>query len=238
VAPRTILKIFFIFYFFVYHPAMPIYNALAQPSQNALTAPFFGNPNIQRQGQRIRQLAQARDVNTMPDPRTYAAAQGLMGTRPDEMGFSVLHPDYQGIRNVANPAYGLSIAAQMAPFLAPLTKGMPVGASIQDISNMTNAQKRLFNSKEFQALKGQERDQAFLALAAKQEDDRTELQRQTDVLRERQALQATVHVATVTHICQSYTTLVINNSLRYTFLIPCLYTPHLMKFPMRLLTFL
>ena len=148
---------------------MPIYNALAQANQNALNQPFFGNPNIQRQGAAARQLAQARDVNTMPDPRTYAAAQAFLGTRPDELGFSVLHPDYQGIQNVANPAYGLSIAAQMAPFLAPLTKGMPVGASIKDVSNLTNAQKRLVNSKEFQALKGQERDQAMLALAAKQE---------------------------------------------------------------------
>jgi len=121
---------------------MPQYNALA-PASQTLTAPFFGNPNIQRQGAAARQLAQSRDVNTMPDPRTYAAAQAFVGTRPDELGFSVLHPDYQGIQNVANPAYGLGIAAQLAPFLAPFTKGVPVGASIQDVSNLTNAQKRL-----------------------------------------------------------------------------------------------
>ena len=57
---------------------MPIKNALAPESLNALSRPFFGNPNIQRQGAAARQLAQGRDVNTMPDPRTYAAAQAFL----------------------------------------------------------------------------------------------------------------------------------------------------------------
>ena len=95
--------------------------------------PFFCNPNIQRQGARARALAAQRDVNTLPDPRTYAAVSGLLGTAPDQMGFSVLNPDYQGIQNVARPAYGLGIAAQLAPFLAPITKGLPVGASIKNV---------------------------------------------------------------------------------------------------------
>lgn len=95
--------------------------------------PFFGNPNIQRQGARARALAAQRDVNTLPDPRTYAAVSGLLGTAPDQMGFSVLNPDYQGIQNVARPAYGLGLAAQLAPFLAPITKGVPVGASIKNV---------------------------------------------------------------------------------------------------------
>jgi len=145
---------------------MPIYNALAQQSQNALSAPFFGNPNIQRQGAAARQLAQARDVNTLPDPRTYAAVQGFMGTAPDQMGFSVMHPDYQGIRNVANPAYNLGLMAQAAPLLAPLTKGLPVGASIQDLSK---AELRLVNSEAFGKLKGQEKNQALEAFRAKQD---------------------------------------------------------------------
>ena len=95
--------------------------------------PFFGNPNIQRQGARARALAAQRDVNTLPDPRTYAALSGLLGTAPDQMGFSVLNPQYQAIQNVARPAYGLGLAAQLAPFLAPLTKGLPVGASIKNV---------------------------------------------------------------------------------------------------------
>jgi len=98
--------------------------------------PFFGNPNIQRQGARARALAAQRDVNTLPDPRTYAALSGLLGTAPDQMGFSVLNPDYEGIQNVARPAYGLGLAAQVAPLIAPFTKGLPVGASIRNVGAM------------------------------------------------------------------------------------------------------
>ena len=94
---------------------------------------FFGNPNLQRQGARARALAGQRDVNTLADPRTYAIVQGLLGTRPDEMGFSVLNPDYEKIKKVAEPAFALGLLGQAAPLLAPLTKGLPVGASIQDV---------------------------------------------------------------------------------------------------------
>jgi predicted GNAT family acetyltransferase len=94
---------------------------------------FFGNPNIQRQGARARALAGQRDVNTLPDPLTYAVMQGLLGTRPDEMGFSVLNPDYEKIKKVAEPAFALGLLGQAAPVLAPLTKGLPVGASIKNV---------------------------------------------------------------------------------------------------------
>jgi hypothetical protein len=94
---------------------------------------FFGNPNLQRQVARARALAEKRDVNTLADPRTYAAVQGLLGTVPDQMGFSVLHPDYQKIRETAEPAYALGLLGQAAPVLAPLTKGLPVGASIKNV---------------------------------------------------------------------------------------------------------
>ena len=95
---------------------------------------FFGNPNIQRQGARARALAGQRDVNTLPDPLTYAVMQGLLGTRPDEMGFSVLNPDYEKIKKVAEPAFALGLLGQAAPALAPLTKGLPVGASVKLIN--------------------------------------------------------------------------------------------------------
>jgi hypothetical protein len=77
--------------------------------------PFFGNPNIQRQGARARALAAQRDVNTLPDPRTYAAISGLLGQAPDEMGFSVLNPDYEGIQRVARPAFAVGTALGIAP---------------------------------------------------------------------------------------------------------------------------
>lgn len=101
---------------------------------------FFGNPNIQRQGARARALAAQRDVNTLADPLTYAAVQGLLGTRPDEMGFSVLNPDYEKIKKVAEPAFALGLLGQAAPALAPLTKGLPVGASIKEITPALNQQ--------------------------------------------------------------------------------------------------
>ncbi len=79
--------------------------------------PFFGNPNIQRQGARARALAAQRDVNTLPDPRTYAAISGLLGQAPDEMGFSVLNPAYEDIQRVARPAFAVGTALGVAPMM-------------------------------------------------------------------------------------------------------------------------
>jgi hypothetical protein len=84
---------------------------------------FFGNPNIQRQGARARALAGQRDVNTLADPRTYAIVQGLLGTAPDQMGFSVLNPDYEKIRKAAEPAFALGLLGQAAPLLMPVASG-------------------------------------------------------------------------------------------------------------------
>jgi hypothetical protein len=77
--------------------------------------PFFGNPNIQRQGARARALAAQRDVNTLPDPRTYAAVSGLLGTAPDQMGFSVMNPQYESIMQTARPAFATGTALGVAP---------------------------------------------------------------------------------------------------------------------------
>jgi hypothetical protein len=79
-------------------------------------------------------LAGQRDVNTLADPRTYAIVQGLLGTAPDQMGFSVLNPDYEKIRKAAEPAFALGLLGQASPLLAPLTKGLPVGATIKPIN--------------------------------------------------------------------------------------------------------
>jgi len=100
---------------------------------------FFGNPNIQRQGARARALAGQRDVNTLADPRTYAIVQGLLGTAPDQMGLSVLNPDYEKIRKAAEPAFALGLLGQAAPLLAPMTKGLPVGASIKNVGKDLSA---------------------------------------------------------------------------------------------------
>ncbi len=100
--------------------------------------PYFGGAGTKKYAAAKKRAEQA-DVNTLKDPRTYAAVAGLMGERPDEMGFSVLHPDYQAIKDVAEPAFGLGIAAQAYPMLGPLTKGLPVGASVKSVSPLESS---------------------------------------------------------------------------------------------------
>ena len=94
-----------------------------------LTKPSFGNPNIRRQGEAARRLAAMRDVNTLPDPKTYAAVAGALGTRPDQMGFSVLNPKYKEIMDVANPAFYAGTALQIAPVAQGPGMGRMVGAA-------------------------------------------------------------------------------------------------------------
>jgi hypothetical protein len=89
--------------------------------------PATVNPNIQRQGEAARRLAAMRDVNTLPDPKTYAVVQGLLGTRPDEMGFSVLNPKLDEIKAVAEPAFAAGTALQIAPALQALGLGKVPG---------------------------------------------------------------------------------------------------------------
>lgn len=91
---------------------------------------YFGNPNIKRQGDKARLLAQQRDVNTLPDPRTFAAVSGLLGNRPDQLGFSAMHPDAEGIRSAGESGLAMSLLTAMAP----LTKGLPIGGSIKNVS--------------------------------------------------------------------------------------------------------
>ena len=99
----------------------PVKRADGSPEQGEIG---FFNPNIQRQGAKARALAQQRDVNTLPDPKTYAAVSGLLGTPPDQMGFSVLHPQYKEIQKVAEPAFMAGTALQIAPVAAPVMKGL------------------------------------------------------------------------------------------------------------------
>ena len=118
---------------------MPIYNnALTNQPANRLAYPVdsnlgaaFGNPNIQRQGARARALAQERNVNTLPDPKTYAAVAGLLGTAPNEMGFSPMQlglPQYQQIMQVAEPAFYTGTALGVAPMVGLASKALGSGA--------------------------------------------------------------------------------------------------------------
>jgi len=102
----------------------PIRRANGSPEEGEdLTKPSFGNPNIRKQGEAARRLAAMRDVNTLPDPKTYAAVAGALGTRPDQMGFSVLNPKYKEIMDVANPAFYAGTALQIAPAVQALGGG-------------------------------------------------------------------------------------------------------------------
>lgn len=103
---------------------------------DGLFGPYIGNPNIARQVARSRQLAQQRDVNTLPDPKTYGFVQGLLGTPPDQLGMSVLNPNAESA--IQNAELGFSINTALG--VAPAIKG------IQSIDNILSSIK---NSKAF-----------------------------------------------------------------------------------------
>lgn len=92
------------------------------------------NPMIQRQGEAARRLAAMRDVNTLPDPRTYAAVSGFLGTAPDEQGFSVLHPDIANIKRAGEVGFTAGTAAQVAPLVGPAAKmvGKLAGSALNE----------------------------------------------------------------------------------------------------------
>ena len=96
--------------------------------------PYIGNPRIAKQGEAARQLASQRNVNTLPDPRTYAAVTGFLGVAPDEQGFSVLHPDAAGIKKAGEAGFYGGIGAQLAPIVGPATKmlGKATGSALNE----------------------------------------------------------------------------------------------------------
>jgi hypothetical protein len=91
----------------------------------------FGQYTTGRKYQAAKKRAENADVNLLPDPRTYAAVSGLLGEAPDELGFSVMHPDYKGIQSAGEKGFIGGTLLGAAPAAAPMTKGLPVGASIK-----------------------------------------------------------------------------------------------------------
>lgn len=89
------------------------------------TQAYFGNPNIARQGARARQIAQARNVSDIADPRTYGFMQGLLGSAPDQLGYSVF--DDPETRRAAQQAAEVGLVGggllQSIPVLGPALKG-------------------------------------------------------------------------------------------------------------------
>ena len=90
-----------------------------------LTQPYFGNPNIARQGAQARQLAKQRSAESLPDPRTYGFVQGLFGTAPDQLGMSVLSPNTAPAKEAAY--YGNQVSNALG--VMPLVEEVGVTAS-------------------------------------------------------------------------------------------------------------
>jgi hypothetical protein len=91
----------------------------------------FGRYTTGKKYQKAVKQAKEADVNKLPDPRTYAAVMGLLGSAPDQLGFSVMHPDYKGIQKAGERGFVGGTILGVAPVVAPLTRGLPVGASIK-----------------------------------------------------------------------------------------------------------
>lgn len=89
------------------------------------TGAYTGNPNIARQGARARQIAQARNVSDIADPRTYGFMQGLLGSAPDQLGYSVF--DDPETRRAAQQAAEVGLVGggllQGLPVIGPAVKG-------------------------------------------------------------------------------------------------------------------
>jgi hypothetical protein len=77
----------------------------------------FINPNIQRQGAKSRALAAKRNVQDLPDPRTYGAFSGLLQENPYEVAnqFSVFDPKRQQVLQAAESTYPIGALLNVAP---------------------------------------------------------------------------------------------------------------------------
>lgn len=80
----------------------------------------FGVYTTGKKYQAAKKRAEEADVNLLKDPKTYAAVQAFLGTPPDELGFSVMHPEYEEIRRVADPAFYAGTALGIAPVVQAL----------------------------------------------------------------------------------------------------------------------
>ena len=110
------------------------------PSREEMLAATF-NTKIAKQGAKARKAAEARDVNTLPDPKTYAVVMGLLGEAPQNLGFSVAHPQYKEIMAAGEPAFVAGTAAQIIPAVKPVVKtvGKMAGQAIDRKSTRLNS---------------------------------------------------------------------------------------------------
>jgi hypothetical protein len=70
---------------------------------------------------------QMGDINQVADPRTLAFAKGFLGDDTTNKGFSALHPDISGIQSSGDVGTYSGYAAQLAPIVGSITKGLGSG---------------------------------------------------------------------------------------------------------------
>ena len=118
-------------------------NKLAPDNANQFVG--FVNPNIQRQGAKARALAQQRNVNMLPDPQTYAFVSGVLGDRPDQMGFSVMHPNYQNIIGRGEQGYATGMATLVGPSMQALRTVLGPAAKFLSKEALLQIERGMFN---------------------------------------------------------------------------------------------
>jgi ribosomal protein S18 acetylase RimI-like enzyme len=96
---------------------------------DTLDSPYIGYPSFKKPAN------VSRDVNTLPDPKTYAVASGLFGIAPDQLGFSVLNPNAEAAKSAGQTAYYLSLLSQMMPALS-----LPGAGAKRTIDQVANAE--------------------------------------------------------------------------------------------------
>jgi hypothetical protein len=84
-----------------------------------LSKPYFGGAGTKKYAAAKKRAEEVEPVKER-FPKTSAAVMGLIGTRPDEMGFSVLDPEYKEIMDVADPAFYAGTALGVAPMMKVL----------------------------------------------------------------------------------------------------------------------
>jgi len=118
-------------------------NKLAPDDANQFVG--FVNPNIQRQGAKARALAQQRNVNMLPDPQTYAFVSGMLGERPDQMGFSVMNPNYQNIIGRGEQGYATGMATLVGPGMQALRTVLGPAAKFLSKEALLQIERGMFN---------------------------------------------------------------------------------------------
>jgi hypothetical protein len=79
---------------------------------------------------------QMGDINQVADPRTLAFTKGFIGDDSASKGFSALHPDISGIQNAGDVGTYSGYAAQLAPIISSMAKGL--GSGVKTLGSATD----------------------------------------------------------------------------------------------------